>query len=74
MMEIGILAYTFERPSLESMLDAVVAAGLKAVQYHIFINGIEVLPESYPESFCDRSPTHSGRAALPFTQYPGFST
>jgi sugar phosphate isomerase/epimerase len=51
-MEVGILAHTFYRPDLGSMLDAVVAAGLKAVQYHIFIDGKEVLPESYTDPFC----------------------
>ena len=51
-MEVGILAHTFERPDLGSMLDAVASSGLKAVQYHVTIDGNEVLPESYTESFC----------------------
>jgi sugar phosphate isomerase/epimerase len=44
MMRPGIFARTFARPSLEAALDAVVAAGLRDVQFNLALLGGESLP------------------------------
>ncbi len=45
MIELGIMARTFIRPTLGETLDAIVAAGLHYVQFNLECAGLEELPE-----------------------------
>lgn len=45
-MELGIFAKTFERPTLEETLDAVVAHGFRHVQFNMQCAGLEPLPKA----------------------------
>lgn len=49
-MEIGIFAKTFNRPTLEATLDAVVAHGLKAVQFNLVCAGLPTLPDAVDDA------------------------
>src|SRR6478735_6416758 len=44
-MQIGIFAKTFVRPTLDATLDAVVAHGIRAVQFNLDCAGVPSLPE-----------------------------
>jgi sugar phosphate isomerase/epimerase len=55
-MRLGIFARTFERPTMESALDAVVAHGLDAVQFNPMLLGGPSLPETI-------SPAEAARVA-----------
>ncbi len=45
-MEIGIFTKVFERPNLTATLDAVAAAGLRAVQFNMDCAGLPEMPDS----------------------------
>jgi sugar phosphate isomerase/epimerase len=47
-MEIGIFAKTFMRPSLTATLDAVLAAGLRVVQFNMACAGLPSMPDTIP--------------------------
>lgn len=44
-MEIGIFSKTFERPTLEDVLDAVLASGLRTVQFNLSCAGAPSMPQ-----------------------------
>jgi sugar phosphate isomerase/epimerase len=54
MMELGIFAKTFVRPSLEETLDAVVAHGLNTVQFNFACVGLPSMPDAIEPSMCER--------------------
>jgi sugar phosphate isomerase/epimerase len=47
-MEIGIFAKTFARPSLTATLDAVLASGLRVVQFNMACAGLPSMPDAIP--------------------------
>jgi sugar phosphate isomerase/epimerase len=47
-MEIGIFAKTFARPSLAATLDAVLACGLRVVQFNMACAGLPSMPDAIP--------------------------
>jgi len=49
-MEIGIFAKTFARPSLADTLDAVLASGLRVVQFNMACAGLPSMPDAIPPS------------------------
>ncbi len=53
-MEIGILARTFLRPTLEETLDAVAHLGCKQVQFNFVCAGLPTLPEFLDPAVCNR--------------------
>jgi len=53
-MQIGIMARTFVRPTLEETLDAVVNHGLYCVQFSLGCVGLPELPEHIDTGLCDR--------------------
>src|SRR5512146_1547634 len=50
MMEIGIFAKTFARPNLAATLDAVLASGLRVVQFNMACAGLPSMPDTIPPS------------------------
>jgi sugar phosphate isomerase/epimerase len=58
MIHIGIMAKTFERPSLEAVLDAVAAHGLRCLQFNMRCAGLASLPDHIPPTLSD----HIGQA------------
>ncbi len=44
-MEIGVFAKTFARPTLDAVLDAVVAYGLRTVQFNLVCAGLPSMPD-----------------------------
>ncbi len=54
MMQLGIFAKTFPRPSLEETLDAVRAYGMGCVQFNMSCAGLSTLPEEVPPELADR--------------------
>ncbi len=53
-MQIGIMSRTFERPTLEEELDAVVAHGMNVMQFDLSSAGVASLSESIDEVVADR--------------------
>ncbi len=53
-MKAGIFSTVFQRDSLESVLDAIVEAGIPATQWHMSCAGIDQIPESIPDGLCER--------------------
>jgi sugar phosphate isomerase/epimerase len=53
MMEIGIFAKTFVRPTLEEVLDAVKEHGLHQIQFNLVSAGLPSLPDSIHPSLAD---------------------
>ena len=53
-MQIGIMAGTFVRPTLEETLDAVVNHGIYCVQFSLGCAGLPELPEHIDAGLCDR--------------------
>jgi sugar phosphate isomerase/epimerase len=51
-MEIGILAKTFSRPSLESVLEAVAASGFRCMQFNLACAGLPSLPSAIEDDQC----------------------
>jgi sugar phosphate isomerase/epimerase len=51
-MELGIFAKTFPRSTLDATLDAIVAHGLRNVQFNMSCVGLPTLPERLEEDFC----------------------
>ena len=47
-MEVGIFAKTYARPSVAGVLDAVVADGIRVVQFNLACCGMESLPRAIP--------------------------
>jgi sugar phosphate isomerase/epimerase len=54
MMQLGIFANTFVRPTLEGVLDAVKAHGLECVQFNMASAGVPSLPDWIDPDLCDR--------------------
>jgi sugar phosphate isomerase/epimerase len=54
MMQIGIFAKTFERATLEALLDAVQSYGLRYVHFDMICAGLESMPERIDPELCDR--------------------
>jgi len=52
-MQIGIFAKTFVRPTLEAVLDAVVAHGLAAVQFNLSCAGLPEMPDRIEPALSD---------------------
>jgi sugar phosphate isomerase/epimerase len=52
-MQIGILAKTFVRPTLEETLDAVKAYGLSCVQFNMACAGLPSMPDRIEAELCD---------------------
>jgi sugar phosphate isomerase/epimerase len=53
-MQIGIMAKTFARPSLEGLLEAVAAHGLSCVQFNLACVGWETMPERIDTAAVER--------------------
>jgi sugar phosphate isomerase/epimerase len=53
-MRPGIFARTFDRPSVEEVLDAVVAHGLRCVQLNLAVAGVPTLPDHVPPGLVER--------------------
>ena len=53
-MELGVFAKTFPRPTFEGTLDAVVAHGLRAVQFNLEGSGLPSLPDEIPNAVVDQ--------------------
>lgn len=53
-MEIGIYAKTFNRPTLEATLDAVVSCGVSTVQFNLACAGVPTLPDAIAPALADR--------------------
>jgi len=52
-MELGVFANTFDRPTLEQTLDAVVASGLRCVQFDMACAGVATMPDEITEQLSD---------------------
>ena len=52
-MQIGIFAYTFRRPTLEGILDAVKAHSFQQIQFNMGCVGMPELPDSVDDAVCD---------------------
>jgi sugar phosphate isomerase/epimerase len=50
----GIFSTVFQRDSVEDVLDAMIAAGFTATQFHMSCAGIDQIPETIPEGLCER--------------------
>ena len=53
-MQIGIMANTFVRPTLEDVLDAVVSHGLQTIQFGFSCVGLSDLPAEADDALCHR--------------------
>ena len=53
-MQIGIMAGTFVRPTLEETLDAVASHGIHCVQFSFTCAGLPDMPEQIDTELCDR--------------------
>jgi sugar phosphate isomerase/epimerase len=53
-VRLGIFAKTFSRPSLEGVLDAVVAHGLHETQFNMSVAGLPSMPEEIDKALADR--------------------
>lgn len=53
-MQIGIMAKTFVRPTLEETLDAIAAHGIRSVQFSFSCAGLPDLPDHLDPDLCDR--------------------
>ena len=51
-MQIGIFSRTFDRPSLDGVLDAVAAHGLTDIHFNLNAAGVDSLPEEITDSLC----------------------
>jgi sugar phosphate isomerase/epimerase len=54
MMEVGIFARTYRRPTLEATLDAVAAHGFRHVQFNMASAGLAPLPDAIPAGLVTR--------------------
>ena len=52
-MRLGIFAKTFARPALEDALDAVLASGVRAIQFNLALTGGPSLPPAIPAALAD---------------------
>jgi sugar phosphate isomerase/epimerase len=52
MAELGLLAMEFDRPTLDGVLDAIAAAGVKAVQFDLACAGGATFPETIDDALC----------------------
>ena len=52
LMQLGIFAKTFPRPTLEETLDAVAAHGLTHIQFNMSCMGLATLPDKLDEGSC----------------------
>ena len=52
-MQIGIMARTFVRPTLEETLDAVVGHGIYCIQFSLACAGVPEMPEKIDAGLCD---------------------
>jgi sugar phosphate isomerase/epimerase len=53
-MRLGIMATTFEHPTLEATLDAVAACGVRSVQFDLACAGLPTLPAQIAPALCAR--------------------
>lgn len=53
-MQIGIMANTFVRPTLEEIVDGTASHGLHAVQFSLTCVGLPYLPDRIDPALCDR--------------------
>lgn len=53
-MHVGIFAKTFTRPSVEEVLDAVSAHGIRSVQFNMACAGLPSMPDEIDPSLADR--------------------
>ena len=53
-MQIGIMARTFVRPTLEKTLDAVASHGIHCVQFNFTCAGLPEMPEKIDTEVCDK--------------------
>ena len=53
-MQIGIMARTFVRPTLEETLDAVADHGVRCIQFNFTCAGLPEMPEQIDLDLCDR--------------------
>lgn len=51
-MRLGIMATTFERPTLEANLDAIAACGVQSVQFDLACAGVPTLPAQVGSALC----------------------
>ncbi len=63
-MEIGIFAKTFQRPTLDAVLDAVAEHGLRAVQFNMSCTGLESMPEAIEPELRQRIRDETGRRGI----------
>lgn len=54
MIELGVFAKTYERPSVEDVFGAVANDGIRHVQFNFSIAGLPTLPRSIPDGITDR--------------------
>jgi sugar phosphate isomerase/epimerase len=54
MAQLGIMAATFDRPTLEATLDAVAASGAPGVQFDLACAGVPTLPDQIDAALCER--------------------
>ena len=52
-MQIGIMARTFVRPTLEETLDAVAGHGIRSVQFSLSCAGLPEMPDHIGAELCD---------------------
>ncbi|MCL7455522.1 MAG: sugar phosphate isomerase/epimerase, partial [Anaerolineae bacterium] len=53
-MQLGIFTKVFERPTLELVLDAVAAHGLRQVQFNMSCAGLPSMPDVIPPGLPER--------------------
>ncbi len=53
-MQVGIFATTFDRPSLEEVLDAVQAHGIRPIQFDMVCAGLPAMPDAVDEALIAR--------------------
>jgi sugar phosphate isomerase/epimerase len=70
-MRIGIFARTFDRPSLEEILDAVKAQGLECVQFNMACAGSASLPDRIESRLADRIRTEMTRRGITMAAVSG---
>jgi sugar phosphate isomerase/epimerase len=70
-VRLGIFAKTFSRPSLEGVLDAVVAHGLHETQFNMSVAGLPSMPQEIDKSLADRVREAAARRNVAATAVSG---
>lgn len=54
MVQVGVFARTFDEPTLEGVLDAIMSHGIKLVHFNLRCAGLETVPEEIGDNLCEK--------------------